>query len=288
MAPGRSTALRFANRVIAALEEPFDLGGVTAQIGGSIGIALFPDDASEAETLIQRADMAMYRAKASTATAYAFFDPAIDAALRERAELEADLRHAVGTSAIVPYYQPLVDLAHGSTFGFEVLARWNHPTRGLLEPDAFIPLAEDLRLIGELCSIFCAGRSRMPPTGTRTWFCRSTWRRISSRIGYLTEKIFAVLEAAEFPPSRLEVELTETALVTDIEAAKEAIDAAQARRRARRHRRFRQGLFQPLLSCANCPSTWSRSTRASSARTAATRRAPRSLRRSSALARPWG
>ncbi len=219
----KETAVRFADRMIAAIEEPFDLGGITLEIGASIGIALYPDDAGEAEALIQRADMAMYRAKASTSNAYAFFDLALDEALRERAALEADLRQAIGTKAIVPYYQPLVDLAHGGTFGFEVLARWIHPTRGMLEPNAFIPLAEDLRLIGDLS----LGLLRRAVKDARNW---DPGLVLSINLApeqfqdkRLSEKIFAVLAAAEFEPSRLEIELTETALVTDLEAAKEAI-----------------------------------------------------------------
>lgn len=220
---GKETALRFANRITAALKEPFELGSATVYIGASIGIALFPDDSTDAEALVQRADMAMYRAKASTATACAFFDPGIDEALRDRAALEADLRRAIGTSAIVPYYQPLIDLAHGGTFGLEVLARWNHPTRGVLEPDDFIPLAEDLRLIGELS----LGLLRQAVSDAAAWDPRLV---LSINLApdqfqdrQLADKIFAVLASAGLPPSRLEVELTETALVTDIEAAKAAI-----------------------------------------------------------------
>ena len=219
----KEAALRLANRMITALNEPFDLGSMTAEIGASIGIALYPEDATEAEALLQRADMAMYRAKANTASGCAFFDAAIDASLRAHAALEADLRRAIGTSAIIPYYQPLVDLAHGGTFGFEVLARWNHPTRGLLEPDAFIPLAEDLRLIGDLS----LGLLRRAVSDAADWDPKLVLSINLSPDQFqdkrLTEKIFAVLSAAAFPASRLEVELTENALVIDLEAAKAAI-----------------------------------------------------------------
>ena len=126
---GKEAAVRFANRMAAALEEPFDLGGgITLEIGASIGIALYPDDAADGG----RADPARRHGhvpgqgehgRPLTPSSIA----ALDEALRERATLEVDLRKAIGTEAIVPYYQPLVDLAHGGTFGFEVLARWNHP-----------------------------------------------------------------------------------------------------------------------------------------------------------------
>ncbi len=220
---GKDTALRLADRMIAALAEPFDLDGVTVDIGASIGIALYPDDASEAEALIQRADMAMYRAKASRTHGFAFFDPSLDAVLRERAALEAELRRAIGTNAILPYYQPLVDLAHGGTFGFEVLARWDHPTRGMLEPEAFIPLAEDLRLIGDLSLDLL----RRAVNDARDWdpslVLSINLAPDQFQDRRLAERIFAIMAAADFPPSRLEVELTETALVTDLAAAKDAI-----------------------------------------------------------------
>ncbi len=220
---GKETALRFANRMLAALDEPFDVDGTTLEIGASVGIALYPDDATEPEALIQQADMAMYRAKASTTNGYAFFDPTLDEALRARAALEADLRRAIGTDAIVPYYQPLVDLAHGSTFGFEVLARWNHPTRGLLEPDTFIPLAEDLRLIGELSLHLLRRALRDAAHWDPNLVLSINLAPEQFQDRQLTDKIFAILAAAEFQPSRLEVELTETALINDLEAAKEAI-----------------------------------------------------------------
>ena len=220
---GKETALRLANRMVAAVEEPFDIDGVVVEIGASIGIALYPDDATEPEALIQRADMAMYRAKASTATGFAFFDAGIDDALRERAALEADLRRAIGTDAIVPYYQPLVDLAHGGTFGFEVLARWRHPTRGILEPDTFIPLAEDLRLIGDLSLGLLRRALRDAAAWDPNLVLSVNLAPDQFQDKRLAEKIFDVLAAADFPPTRLEVELTETALVTDLEAARDAI-----------------------------------------------------------------
>ncbi len=147
----------------------------------------------------------------------------LDKAIRDRATLEADLRHAVGTDAIVPFYQPLVDLTTGETSGFEMLARWNHPTRGLLMPDLFIPLAEDSRLIGALSF----GLLRQAVRDALTWDPR-LFLSINISPEQFTDKdlatrILTILAVANFPPARLEIELTETALVADLASAKEII-----------------------------------------------------------------
>ena len=219
----RAGIVRLANRIIAALDQPFDIADVRVEIGASIGIAFFPQDATDTETLIQRADLAMYRAKAEGVSGHAFFDPALDKAIRDRATLEADLRHAVDTDAIVPFYQPLVDLTTGETSGFEMLARWNHPTRGLIMPDLFIPLAEDSRLIGPLS----LGLLRKAVRDALTWDPRLSLSINISPEQFtdkdLATKILSILAVAGFPPGRLEIELTETALVADLASAKEII-----------------------------------------------------------------
>lgn len=219
----KESALRLANRVIAAFEEPFALGSIVVDMGVSIGVALCPSDATDAAGLLHRADLAMYRAKALRTSGFVFFDADLDEALRDREMLQRDLKLAIGTDAIVPYYQPLVDLARGDIIGFEVLARWNHPTRGILLPDLFIPIAEDTRLIGKL-SMSLLKRAL---ADAAAWDPRLT---LSVNIApdqfrdrQLAEKILAILAAVNFPPERLEIELTENALLVDLEGAKETI-----------------------------------------------------------------
>jgi diguanylate cyclase (GGDEF)-like protein len=220
----REHLVRLANRIVAALDEPFDLGQVRTDIGVSVGISLFPEDGSDGEALIRKADMAMYRTKANGASGYSFFDAAIDEALRDRAALDVELRGAVGTDAIVPFYQPQVNLDDGRITGFEMLARWQHPTRGLLLPEVFIPIAEDARLIGELSMALL----RRAVEDAKRW-----GRNLALSINIapdqfkdpmLAAKILGVLEVAGFPASRLEIELTETALVTDLEGARRIIE----------------------------------------------------------------
>ena len=220
---GKETALRLCNRIVASLEEPFTLGAIHAEIGASVGIALYPDDAPSASGLLHRADLAMYRAKASGTSAFAFFDPGLDEAMRDRELLQRDLRLAVDTDAIIPYYQPLVDLANNKIVGFEVLARWHHPTRGTLSPEVFIPIAEDARIIGKLF----VGLLRRALKDAVQWdphlMLSVNVAPDQFRDHDLAGTILGVLAEANFPPSRLEVELTENALLVDLEGARHTI-----------------------------------------------------------------
>jgi len=219
----REDVARLVNRLIATLEQPFELGEIHVEVGASVGIALFPGEADNAEALIQHADLAMYRAKSKEESGHAFFDPALDEAMRDRGTLEADLRQAIGTDAIVPFYQPLVNLSDGRTTGFEMLARWQHPTRGLIMPDIFIPIAEDARLIGALS----LGLLRRAVKDALTWDPRLFLSVNISPEQFadpdLATKLLSVIAANDFPANRLEIELTETALVADLAAAKETI-----------------------------------------------------------------
>jgi len=112
--------------------------------------ALGRRDGSAVETAMRQAEMAMYRAKTEGRGMYRFFDAAMDERLQERVQLEREIKSAIARGEIVPYYQPLVDLNTRKTIGHEILARWKHPTRGLLLPELFIPIAEDTNTIGDL------------------------------------------------------------------------------------------------------------------------------------------
>jgi diguanylate cyclase (GGDEF)-like protein len=213
-------ALRLVDRLRTELAAPFALGDIVAEIGCSIGVALFPDDASDPDLLLRRADMAMYRAKTAGRGTHAFFDMAMDHAFRERATLEADLRRGLRNGEIVPFYQPLFELASKRLLGFEALARWRHPSRGILLPETFIQLAEDIGLIGDLM----AHLLRRAIEDALKWDPRLRLSINVSPVQFkdklLAERILAVLAERGFPAERLEVEITEAALVADVEAAR--------------------------------------------------------------------
>ena len=141
-----AVAQRIAEKLLQALEEPFQLGGHLYQGAASIGATLFCADVDSATDLLRRADIAMYQAKARRGNALCFFDPQMQAAINERAQLESDLRQALASDQLVLHYQPQCT-ASGDVLGAECLVRWQHPERGLVPPGQFIPVAEGSDLI---------------------------------------------------------------------------------------------------------------------------------------------
>jgi diguanylate cyclase (GGDEF)-like protein len=149
----RTDAAHVAERVQSAFNQPFRLAQGTHSVGTSIGIALFPEDAQDAATLLERADIAMYSVKTGGKHGYQFYESKFYKALRERLDKEAEIREAIACDEFVMYYQPRVDIVTGMTESLEALVRWQHPLKGLLEPREFIALAEESGLIvgvGEL------------------------------------------------------------------------------------------------------------------------------------------
>ena len=140
-------ASELAARIIDTLLEPFDVHGHQVIIGTSIGIAMAPADGNEPDQLLRNADMALYRAKADGRGTFHFFQPEMDAQMQERRKLELDLRKALLAEQFELHYQPLIEVDSGKVSGFEALVRWNHPERGLIPPDDFIPVAEEIGLI---------------------------------------------------------------------------------------------------------------------------------------------
>nr|MDT0664516.1 diguanylate cyclase [Micromonospora sp. DSM 115978] len=135
-----------AERVLAALGAPFETAGVTLHIGASIGAALYPDHAEDSTTLLQRADIAMYAAKAGR-TGVEYYRPGSDVNSLLRLDMVEALRSALGTGQLQVHYQMKVDLKSGQAHGVEALVRWQHPSRGLLAQEAFVPLAEQAGLM---------------------------------------------------------------------------------------------------------------------------------------------
>ena len=139
-----------ATRVVEALSVPFEIGNHHVVIGASVGIAIAPDDGSDPDKLLKNADMALYRAKDDGRGGYSFLKSEMDAKAQARRTLELDLRKAIADGEFEVFYQPIVNLAENRISGFEALVRWNHPTRGRVSPDKFIPLAEETGLIAAI------------------------------------------------------------------------------------------------------------------------------------------
>jgi diguanylate cyclase (GGDEF)-like protein len=221
-------AIRLANSVLSAIQEPMLVGDNRIEIGASIGVASCTTDGDEPDHLLRAADIAMYRAKRDGRGKFCFYEQSMDEELRARAALETELRNAIVDGAIQPFYQPLVDMRDNHIYGFEMLARWEHPSRGFIPPDIFIPLAEQLGLIPELTW----GLLRKACRDSRLWpeniLLSVNVSPIQLLDPALPAQILAILNQEGFSPSRLEVEITETALVGDIETAKAILTALQS------------------------------------------------------------
>jgi diguanylate cyclase (GGDEF)-like protein len=222
------TVIRLAGRVLAAIREPISVGTNRIEIGASIGIASCPADGAEPGNLLRAADIAMYRAKQDGRGKFCFYEQSMDEELRAQAALETDLRSAITQGKIEPYYQPLIDIRDNHIYGFEMLARWQHPERGAIPPDTFIPLAEQLGLIPELTWSLLRQGCR----DSREWaddiLLSINISPIQLKDPALPTQLLTILNQEGFSPSRLEIEITETALVSDIETAKLILTALQS------------------------------------------------------------
>jgi diguanylate cyclase (GGDEF)-like protein len=214
-----------AEQLIEALSAAYVWGHTNLDVSATVGIAVSPYDGTDAEALLHAADVAMYRGKKEGRCTFRFFEAAMDRELKARAELEDELRLAIEAGEIEPYYQPLVSLPSRELLGFEVLARWRHPTRGLLSPSVFIPIAEETGLVAELSYRLL----RRACLEAKAWpahlhlAINIAPRQLKDQ--WMPERILGVLAETGFAPSRLEVEVTETALVEDLDSARDALQS---------------------------------------------------------------
>ena len=147
---GRSHVEDIAQKIIGKLAEPFQLGSEVAYISASIGITLYPNDASDIDTLMKNADQAMYAAKKQGRNRFSYFTPLLQEAAQARLQLSKDLREAISDKQFTAHFQPIIDLSSGRIHKAEALLRWQHPVRGQVNPMDFIPLAEETGLINEI------------------------------------------------------------------------------------------------------------------------------------------
>jgi diguanylate cyclase (GGDEF)-like protein len=213
----RESVDRLAERLIAAVARPLVCSDAELETTISAGLTRSDQEgAGDAQTLLHMADIAMYQAKKQGRNCHLWFDPSMENELRLRSELEAGIRRGVPAGEFVPYYEKQIDLASGNLVGFEMLARWNSPTLGVVNPDIFIPVAEEIGLIADLSESII----RQALHDARSWDPRLTLSvnisPVQLRDPWFAQKILKLLVEANFPPSRFEIEVTESSLHENI------------------------------------------------------------------------
>jgi len=220
---GPEAATGLAIRIIEELRQPIIASRGEHIIGAGIGIALAPQDGNDPAELLRKADIALYRAKSQSESAFHFFEEAMDAHVQERDGIERALRQAIEEGEIEPLYQPLADLKTGKVRGFEVRPRWVHPAMGAIDAERFIPIAEDSGLIGALTDLLltraCADALNWPDNAELAFSISPVLLRDPG----LGLRIIALLAKSGFSPRRLEIEITESALVRDMGAVQAAL-----------------------------------------------------------------
>jgi diguanylate cyclase (GGDEF)-like protein/PAS domain S-box-containing protein len=226
-------AVRVAERIVEELREPFTLEGRELYVAASIGVGLGSDSTKGSEELLREADTAMYRAKAEGSD-YKVFDPTMHGRAVSRLELEHDLRRAIEDNEFVVHYQPIVNLQTGAVWGMEALVRWEHPEQGLLDPDEFVPVAEESGLVipmGELvlkeaCHRTVEWQRAFPRTPPLAMSVNLSGRQL--RRPDLHEVIGRALEESGLSAFSLGLDITETVYISALDANTAALDRLKA------------------------------------------------------------
>jgi diguanylate cyclase (GGDEF)-like protein len=202
-----------ARRITDVLSTTYEIGDHRLNLGVSIGIAVAPDDGVTCDKLLKNADVALYRAKSDGRGTWRFFEPEMDARLQRRRKLELDLREALPNDEFKLFYQPIYNLKKDSLCGFEALLRWQHPTRGLVTPNEFIPITEEIGLItsvGEWVLKQACLEAKTWPAQIKIAVNVSP---VQFKHGRLLQAVTEALAAAELPAERLELEITESVVL---------------------------------------------------------------------------
>lgn len=208
-----------AGDVLAELRKSINLANIVTTIGASIGIAVTSRNCRDFGPLLKRADIAMYEAKRQGRGTHVFFDNGMEADLARRASLESEIREGIDSGQFVPYFQPILALDTGKVTGFEVLARWVHPTRGLLEPLEFIDVAEETGMISDLSFAVMLEALALAAKWPSEFKIAVNVSPAQFGDPHVAQRIMKVLTATGFPPGRLELEIREKSLLTDHKAA---------------------------------------------------------------------
>ncbi|MBA4762186.1 EAL domain-containing protein [Sphingomonas sp.] len=214
---------RIAEKLVAQMAQPFEAEGLRLHVSCSVGIARSDFDCQSVDSLMRSADIAMYVAKKSGRNRYAWFDHSMERELQTRNELENGLRTAIPRGEIVPYFEQQVDLQTGKLIGFEVLARWEHPTRGLISPELFIPIAEETGLIADMSLSLMHQAFNAARDWDSSLSLSVNISPVQLRDAWLAQKIIKVLTETRFPASRLEIEITESSLFDNLSLAQSIV-----------------------------------------------------------------
>lgn len=212
-----------AERLVTDMGQPLEVAGATIHTGASVGIARSDAGCDSIEKLLRRADIAMFASKNAGRNRYHWFDVSMERELNMRNAIEANMRDGIPLGQFVPYYEQQVDLASGKLHGFEMLARWEHPTRGIIPPDIFIPIAEETGMIADLSmsvmhQAFEEAKNWDPSLTLSVNIAPSQLKD-----PWFAHKIIKLLVETGFPANRLEIEITERALVENMGVAQSVV-----------------------------------------------------------------
>ena len=222
-APQPYGAMLLADRIVEALSQPIEIEGHNILIGASVGIAIGPDDAGDAKTLIANADLALYKAKSDGKGRFAMFEPELDQKMRARRNLEADLRAAVAGEQFELHYQPIVNSQSQEITGFEALLRWRHPVRGLVPPNDFIPTAEEMGLMGKIGAWVLHDGCREAMNWPSELWVAINVSPTQFKGRSIDLDVVAALGKSGLPASRLRLEITEGVLLESSDANLETL-----------------------------------------------------------------
>ena len=223
-----SEANGYARACLAGIAEPFHFNDAVLHLGASVGVAMFGKDGDTIGEVMRRADIALYKAKHAGRHQVAFFEEELETDIRERNWMESELAKAVRDGDVIPFFQPIVDLTTRAVIGYEALARWRHAERGLISPMEFIPVAESCGLMVQIGEHILRKASEAAVNWPAHVKLSINLSPVQLREKTLGLKIIGILGETGLLPQRLEVEITENALVSDLETARDTIEQLRA------------------------------------------------------------
>ncbi|RJG52264.1 EAL domain-containing protein [Sphingobium terrigena] len=225
---GGQTADQIGRAIVTALSEPFDIDGHRIIVSASVGIALSPQDGADATSLLKNAELALHRAKSEGKGSHRFFESAMDAEAQARRALETDLHDALRNGELALHFQPLFGLSQNRVTAFEALLRWQHPTRGMVSPVNFIPLAEETGLIIPIGEWALHEACRIAATWPDHIRVAVNISPIQFRSPNLTAVVLQALARSGIAPNRLELEITESLFIENVEATLSSLHSLRA------------------------------------------------------------